>query len=108
MNEKMSKIIFGIVSSLPPAIFLVFWYLGKLEASQAQGIDFFHGFGYFLMAMSFGGISSFGITIGGIIHVIREKKKKQETGYYVFFTVIAALPLFLLLYEFLLYSSGNL
>lgn len=92
------KIIFGIISSLPPAIFFVLVYLGAIQSG-------FYGLEYYFGAFLVGVILSPAITIGGIIHIIREKNKGQKIGYYVLFTVIAALPFFSLL-QFIL-SAGH-
>lgn len=87
------KIRFGVISSLPAAIFFGFLYLGDLGTKYRVGFFAWAGPLPYLIAIGLGGILSLAITIGGITHIVREKKKGQKIGYYVFFTIIAALPL---------------
>lgn len=100
------KIIFAIVSCLPivPSFFLF-----KFAIYQSrQGTDYWLGFGTFLgyaiLIIAWIYVSSIAITIGGIIHTIREKRRGEKIGYYLIFTLIAALPLFYALYKTLEFS----
>lgn len=100
---RKSKIIFGIISSLPAIVFFPLWLLAKLDAMETQTGEWLPGLQYLMPAIWIGGTLSFAITIGGIIHIVREAIKGNNIGYFVLFTLIAASPMLYFLYLYLFF-----